>query len=89
MIKSYALPSEVISVSRGSANKRRTVQPTKPSSYAIFAAWYKAQLETHSVIHSALHLARGTDIPIPLKITKPAPAKLPRMWLKFVPMCQM
>ena len=72
-----------------SANKRLTVQPKRPPSYAVCVAWYKAQLETHSVTYSARHLARGTDIPIPLKITKPAPAKLPRMWLEFHPMCQM
>jgi hypothetical protein len=81
MVKSYALPSGVISVSRVYANKSLAVQPTKPSSYAVCAAWYTTQLEVHSGTHSARHLARGTDIPIPLKITKPAQAKLPRMWL--------
>jgi hypothetical protein len=73
----------------GSANKRLIVHSKKPSYYAVCAGWCKAQLETHSVTHSARHLARGTDIPIPLKITKPVTAKLPRMWLEFHPMCQM
>jgi len=89
MIESYALSSGIISGSRGSANKRLTVRHTRSSSYAVCVAWYKAQLERHSVTHSAGHLARGTDIPIPPKITKPAPAELPLMWLEFHSMCQM
>jgi hypothetical protein len=64
MIKSYALSSGIISVSRGSANKRLTVQPTETY---VCVAWYNAQLEKHSVTHPDRQLARGTDIPIPLK----------------------
>jgi hypothetical protein len=85
MIKSYALPSGAILVSRGYAKKHRTVQPTKPSSYAVCETRYKTQLQTHF----ARHLASGTDIPIPLKITKPDQAKLARMWLEFLHTCQM
>lgn len=85
MIKSYALHSGAILVSRGYAKKHRTMQLTKPTSYAVCEAMYKTQLETHFT----RHLARGTDIPIPLQITKPDQAKLPRMWLQFLHMCQM
>lgn len=85
MIKSYALLSAAILVRRDYAKKHRTVQPTKPSSYAVCEARYKTQLETYF----SRHLARGTDIPIPLKITKPDQAKLARMWLEFLHICQM